>query len=135
MVEFSLAKEIDPARTARVEHSHALRAWVADVNDLRLLGNRLADRARLSIKIVFPDTSYATIDSVEHRKLGRNSGVFSGRDAAGELTLSYVNEAIAGAYTSFTDETVWEIRNAGNGSQFVSLLDGASLRRCATCEK
>lgn len=119
-------------------HSHKLREWRGRIeprlSELNALIEREGENGVLALSL--PDASQVNVSRLRFQSFGSNQGAITGKilgDAFGEVVLSYVNQAVAGSIRDYRNENVWEIRNAGNGMQYLALVDVEALGRCGVC--
>jgi len=117
---------------------HKLREWKGQMQpslpELKAHVEREGEEGVLSISL--PDGSQVDVTRMRYQSFGANQGAFTGRilgDTFGEVVFSYVNQAVAGSIRDFRNDNVWEIRNAGNGQQFLALVDVDALGECGVC--
>lgn len=127
-----------PRIAALTEHSHKLREWKGQIQpslpELRAHVEREGEDGVLAMSL--PDGSRVDVTRMRYQSFGANQGAFTGKilgDTFGEVVLSYVNQAVAGSIRDFRSGNVWEIRNAGNGQQFLALVDVDALGECGVC--
>ena len=127
-----------PQIAAMAEHSHKLREWKGQLQpslpELKAHVEREGEDGVLAISL--PDGSRVDVTRMRYQSFGSNQGAFTGKilgDTFGEMVLSYVNQAVAGSIRDFRNDNVWEIRNAGNGQQFLALVDVDALGECGVC--
>jgi len=47
--------------------------------------------------------------------------------------MSYVGDAVAGSIKNVETGTTWEVRNAGDGKQYLAKVNTEALGKCALC--
>lgn len=144
-VEGNLASEISIEFIGLIQsdledenHSHILREWrgrlTPSINEAvqRLLldeGNR-----ELKIKISKDFEFSLTVEKViSYKEL---EGVVTGKivgDEFSSFSIAYVNSAIDGIIRDYRNQSIWEIRNAGNGEQFLVEVDTEAKSECRSC--
>ncbi|HCR28714.1 MAG TPA: hypothetical protein DIV79_01690 [Opitutae bacterium] len=120
------------------EHSHKFREWKGQIKpslpELKAHVEREGEDGVLAISL--PDGSRVDVTRMRYQSFGTNQGAFTGKilgDTFGEIVLSYVNQAVAGSIRDFRNDNVWKIRNAGDGQQFLALVDVDALGECGVC--
>ncbi len=123
---------------SEVEHSHKFREWKGrlepNLNQLRETFSKVGPEGVLAIAL--PDATEVSVTRLRFESYGSFGGVLTGKilgDRFGEVVLSYVNEAVAGSIQDYRNESVWEIRNAGNGEQFVAQVNALGV--CGVCKE
>lgn len=128
-LEFEISEEM--SRSAQIDgHEHVVREWRGAFSpDIRLI-----DAAQIGqvVALRLPDGEVA-MQVLRVKRRDERSGVVSGRIEGtrfGEVSLSYANDAVAGSIRIPESNTVYEIRNAGDGQQFVASIDVSKLGEC-----
>ncbi len=119
-------------------HSHKISEWIGRLNPSVI---ELADRANSGealerLNISLPDGANVQVTDIELEEFSPGRGCFTGRIADseyGEVVLSYVNEAVAASFRGTANGDIWEIRSAGNGQQYFTLVDAAAMGECGLC--
>lgn|GEM_PF-6630814 len=132
-------EEVDLTDASDV-HSHKIREWRG-----RIQPGLLELRAQLAregedgvIAFNLPDATQIKATRLRYESYGSNQGVFTGKilgDRFGEIILSYVNQAVAGSIHDYRNDNVWEIRNAGDGRQYIAQVDVTALGECGVCKE
>lgn len=138
-VSMSELEEVNLANAGE-PHSHKIREWKGRLQPgLRALKDKLnAEGEEGVIAISLPDASQVQVTRMRFESFGPNQGVITGRilgDTFGEVVLSYVNQAVAGSIRDYRNDKVWEIRNAGEGRQYIAQVDVAALGECGVCKE
>ncbi len=120
------------------QHSHKIREWRGRIEpNLRDIKELLAAEGEEGIlAISLPDATQVQVTHMRYQSFGANQGVISGKilgDTFGEVVLSYVNQAVAGSIRDYRNDMVWEIRNAGEGRQYIAQVDVDALGVCGVC--
>ena len=120
-------------RTASESHSHIIEEWKGSFwSSLEGLDESWEGREML---LQLPGESLlVTIGSVQ--RMGERAQVITGTikgSEFGEFVISYVNQAIAGSIRMPSTNTVYEIRNAGEGVQYLAKVDADALGECGLC--
>lgn len=136
-VAMSELEEVDLTNSGEV-HSHKIKEWRGQLEpSLRDLKDLLESEGEEGVlAITLPDTTQVKITRMRYQSFGSNQGVLSGKilnDPFGEVVLSYVNQAVAGSIRDYRNDQVWEIRNAGEGRQFIAQVDVDALGVCGVC--
>ncbi len=137
LVAMSELEEID-LTNAEAPHSHKIREWKGrlepGLREIKVQLDTEGDDGVLAISL--PNATQVKVTDLRYQPFGSNQGVISGKilgDPFGEVVLSYVNQAVAGSIRSYRSDEVWEIRNAGEGSQYIALVDVDALGVCGVC--
>ncbi len=130
-------EEVDLTGSGEV-HSHKMREWRGQLEpslrDIKDLLKSEGEEGVLAISL--PDATQVKVTRMRYQSFGSNQGVLSGKilgDPFGEVVLSYVNQAVAGSIRDYRNDMVWEIRNAGEGRQFIAQVDVDALGVCGVC--
>lgn len=138
-VSMSELEEVNLAN-AGDEHSHKIREWRGRIEpSLSALQELLASEGEDGVlAISLPDASQIQVTRMRYEGFGAKQGVFTGKilgDTFGEVVLSYVNQAVAGSIHDYRNDAVWEIRNAGEGRQYIAQVDVNALGECGVCKE
>jgi len=122
------------------QHSHKIREWKGRIQpSLTDLKDKLESEGEDGVvAITLPDATQIQVTRMRFESYGRNQGVITGKilgDAFGEVVLSYVNQAVAGSIHDYRNDAVWEIRNAGDGRQYIAQVDVSALGECGVCKE
>ena len=136
-VAMSELEEVDLTNSGEV-HSHKIREWRGrlepSLTDIKDLLESEGEDGVLAISL--PDATQVNVTRMRYQSFGSNQGVLSGKilgDPFGEVVLSYVNQAVAGSIRDYRNDQVWEIRNAGEGRQYIAQVDVEALGVCGLC--
>jgi hypothetical protein len=132
LVEVNLAN-------AGEQHSHKIREWKGRIQpSLTDLKDKLESEGEDGVvAITLPDATQVQVTRMRFESFGGNQGVITGKilgDTFGEVVLSYVNQAVAGSIHDHQNDAVWEIRNAGDGQQYIAQVDVSALGECGVCK-
>ena len=121
------------------QHSHKIREWKGRIEpSLSDLKDKLKSEGEEGVvAITLPDATQIQMTRMRYQSFGGNQGVITGKiigDTFGEVILSYVNQAVAGSIHDYRNDAVWEIRNAGEGSQYIAQVDVNALGECGVCK-
>lgn len=121
------------------QHSHKIREWKGRMQPtLSELKRKLESEGEEGVLVFsLPDATQIQVTRIRFESFGANQGVFTGKilgDTFGEVVLSYVNQAVAGSIHDYRNDAVWEIRNAGDGSQYIAQIDVSALGECGVCK-
>lgn len=139
VVSMSELEEVN-LTNAGEQHSHKIREWKGRMEpslaSLKQLLESEGEEGVLAISL--PDSSQVQVTRMRYESYGANQGVYTGKilgDSFGEVVLSYVNQAVAGSIHDYRNDAVWEIRNAGDGRQYIAQVDVSALGECGVCKE
>jgi hypothetical protein len=76
------------------------------------------------------------LDITQNTRFDKNRGVFTGRvlgSQHSEAIFSYVNQAVSGSMTMPQTGEILDIKNAGEGFQYLAQIDVNKLGSCGLC--
>lgn len=138
VVSMSELEEVN-LTNAGEQHSHKIREWKGRIEpSLSDLKDKLESEGEGGVvAITLPDATRIQVTRMRYESFGGNQGVITGKilgDTFGEVVLSYVNQAVAGSIHDYQNDAVWEIRNAGDGQQYIAQVDVSALGECGVCK-
>ena len=89
-----------------------------------------------TISLTLPSGEQLPIAISKHTQFDETRGVFTGRipdSPYSEVIFSYVNQAVSGSIMTPETGEVIEIKNAGNGYQYIVQVDATKLGSCGIC--
>ncbi len=137
VVQFLDVQEIEPNATLG-SHDHIIKQWRGKIDpSISSLAQRMLNEDTFKgIQLHFPEELSLHVSLKKHTAFSENRGVIQGEvvgSGSSEVYLSYVNQSVSGTIVNPEQNEIIEIRNAGDGYQYIALLDSNKLGGCAAC--
>lgn len=133
-VGFADLEEIDASSVSH-RSQHVLKEWKGRLGPSLPLLDRYVGTEE-SVYFSMPSGEPIPVRLTRHDVFSDTKGVYSGvlpEQTGGEVFLSYVNDAVGGGLQIPGRSLAWEVRNAGEGLQYIALVDTKDLGECGVC--
>lgn len=119
-----------------VQHSHKKREWIVEFDSsLKRLASDLNENSS-PVVLDFSQILGLRVELSAYKPFDDNRGVFQGRVIGKDqssVVLGIVNNAMAGSIKEGGDGATFEIRDAGNGRQYIAEVDVTAFGECHVC--
>ncbi|MGK0237719.1 MAG: hypothetical protein ACI92G_001179 [Candidatus Pelagisphaera sp.] len=137
LVQF-IFDETTPSPSSPGQHTHIIQEWKGQfsprIQDLS--ASFSASGAARQFNVQLPDGNGLEIEIIKNTQFDQNRGVFIGRVIGSdhsEAIFSYVNQAVSGSITMPQTGEILDIKNAGEGYQYLAQVDANKLGSCGLC--
>jgi len=116
-------------------HDHIVRQWKGAFSH-RIDKTLWEPGVRRDFSLVMPEGGPISLTIRDFKDYGESRGVYVcelGGNSMGTAFLSYVRRSVSGSIQNFETKEVWELRNAGGGKQYLSIIDLTKVGGCAAC--